>query len=242
MIDVEGIVLNTKSYKDSSIILDILTKEYGLIGVIAKGAKSLKSKLRSVSDKFTYAVFTIYYKEDKLSILSEADVIDNFITVKTDIEKISYVSFLCDLTQQVYKQNNNSDLYDILISAIKKINENFNPLIITNIVELKYLDYLGVMMSLDGCSVCGSKNVVTLSQVKGGFICKNCLTNEKILDGAVLKLIRMYYYVDISKISKLDIKSNYVNEVNNFIDSYYDDYTGLYLKSKTFLKNLIKLK
>ena len=48
----------------------------------------------------------------------------------------------------------------------------------------------------------------------------------------------MYYYVDIDKISKLDLSKDVVNEVNNFIDSYYDRYTGLYLKSKNFLKNL----
>ena len=65
MIDVEGIIINTKNYSDTSKILDIYTKEYGVIGVLAKGCKSLKSSLRSVTDKLTYAVFTIYYKKDK---------------------------------------------------------------------------------------------------------------------------------------------------------------------------------
>lgn len=241
IIDIDGIILNTKDYKDSSKILDILTHEYGIISVIAKGSKSLKSILRCTTEKMTYATFTIYYKKDKLSILSEASVINNFINIKKDIEKISYTSYLLDLTYQVYKQNNSSDLYNILISALTKINENFNPLIITNIVELKYLDYLGVMLSLDGCSVCGSSNIVTLSNSRGGFVCKNCLHNEPILDTQILKLIRMYYYVNINKISKLDLKDKYVNAVNNFIDCYYEDYTGLYLKSKSFLKNIKKL-
>ena len=68
-INIEGIVLNSKNYGDTSKILDIFTKEYGVIGVIAKGCKSLRSRLRSVTDKFTYATFTIYYKKDKLSTL-----------------------------------------------------------------------------------------------------------------------------------------------------------------------------
>lgn len=242
VVDVEGIVLNTKDYKDNSKILDILTKEYGIIGVISKGCKSLRSNLRSVSDKMTYATFTIYYKENKLSTLTEASIINNFTYIKKDISAISYASFLLDLTNQVYKQNETNELYDILISALIKINEKFNPLIISNIVELKYLFYLGVMPNLDECSVCGSKSVVTLSNFKGGFVCKKCITKEPILDMAVLKLIRMYYYVDISKITKLDIKLDNVSIINNFIDEYYDDYTGLYLKSKTFLKNLNSIK
>lgn len=238
VIDIEGIVINTKNYGDTSKIIDILTKEYGVVGVMAKGCKSLKSNLRSVTDKFTYANFTIYYKKDKLSLLSEASIINNFSNIKKDIEKISYASFLLDLTNQVYKQSESEDLYDLLISSLIKINDNFNPLIITNIIELKYLEYLGVMPNLDGCSICGSKNVITLSSDKGGYLCKKCHTNEPIVSEKAIKLVRMYTLVDINKISKLDLNSRVVNEVNNFIDLYYDRYTGLYLKSKDFLNKL----
>ena len=242
VIDVEGIIINVKNYGDTSKIIDILTKEYGVIGVIAKGCKSIKSNLRSVTDKLTYATFTIYFKKDKLSILSEASVINNFSNIKKDIEKISYASFLIDLTNQVYKQCEDSNLYDLLISSLIKINDNFNPLIITNILELKYLEYLGVMPNLNGCSICGSKSVVTLSSDRGGYLCSKCHTNEPIVSDKAIKLVRMYTLVDINKIEKLDIKKDVVYEVNNFIDDYYDRYTGLYLKSKTFLKNITSVK
>ena len=242
VIDVDGIIIKTTDYKDSSKIIDILTKEYGIIGVIAKGCKTLKSSLRSVCEKLTFATFTIYYKKDKLSILSEARVINNFSNIKKDIEKISYASFLIDLTSQVYKQNSDNEIYDILISALIKINDNFNPLVITNIVELKYLEYLGVMPKLDGCTICGSKNVVTLSSDKGGYLCSKCRINEPIISDKAIKLVRMYTLVDINKISKLDINKDVIKEVNDFIDDYYDRYTGLYLKSKSFLKNIINVK
>ncbi len=238
IIDVEGIVVNSKNYGDTSKILDIFTKEYGIIGVISKGCKSIKSNLRSISDNLTYATFTIYYKKDKLSILSEASTINNFSNIKKDIEKISYASFLIDLTNQVYKQCEDSSLYDILINALIKINDNFNPLIITNIVELKYLNYLGVMPNLTGCSICGNKNVITLSSDKGGYLCSKCRTFEPIVSDKTIKLVRMYSLVDISKISKLNLNKDIVNEVNNFIDDYYDRYTGLYLKSKSFLHKI----
>ena len=236
--DVEGIVINTKDYKDSSKILDIFTKEYGIIGVISKGCKSLKSSLRSISDKLVYATFTIYYKKDKLSILSEANVINNFSNIKKDIKKISYASYILDLTNQVYKQSNELELYDLLINSIIKINDNYDPLIITNILELKYLNYLGIMPNLNECSVCGSKYVITLSGDKGGYLCNKCRTVEPLVSSKAVKLIRLYYYVDIAKISKLDIDKKVVEEINLFIDDYYDRYTGLYLKSKQFLKNI----
>ena len=238
VIDVEGIIINTKNYGDTSKIIDIFTKEYGVIGVMAKGCKSLKSNLRSVTDKLIYANFTLYYKKDKLSLLSEASVINNFSNIKKDIEKISYASFLLDLTNQVYKQSGDNEIYNLLISALLKINTNFNPMVITNIVELKYLEYLGVMPILDGCSICGSKSVITLSSDKGGYLCSKCRSNEPLVSDKAIKLVRMYTLVDINKISKLDLNKDVVREVNRFIDDYYDRYTGLFLKSKEFLNKL----
>ena len=94
------------------------------------------------------------------------------------------------------------------------------------------------MPSLEGCSICGSKSIVTLSSDKGGYLCPKCHTNEPLFSDKALKLVRMYTLVDIDKISKLDIKREVVSEINNFIDEYYDRYSGLYLKSKSFLKNI----
>ena len=235
---VEGIIINVKSYSETSKIVDIFTKEYGIIRVLAKGAKTLKSKLRSVTDKLTYGKFTIYYKKDKLSILNEASIIDNLSNIKKSIEKIGYVSYILDLSTQVYKQNNTYDIYNLMISAILKINSNLNPLIITNILELKYLNYLGIGLNLGGCSVCGKKQVITLSSEKGGYLCNKCRKEEPLVDNKIIKLIRMYSLVDISKISKLDLNNEIVLFINNFIDEYYDRYSGLYLKSKTFLQKL----
>ena len=240
IINVEGIIVSSRNYNDTSKILDVFTPQYGIIGVLAKGCKSLKSNLRSISNNLTYATFTIYYKKDKLSILKEGTVIDNFKNIQKDIVKISYASFLLDISKQVYKQSENERIYEILVSSLKKINEGFNPLIITNILELKYLYYLGVMPNIDGCSICGSKNIITLSSDKGGYLCSKCRTFEPIVSPQTIKLVRMYYYVDIDKIAKLDLKEDIVDEVNNFIDDYYDRYTGLYLKSKSFLKNITK--
>lgn len=236
--EVEGIIIREKDYGDTSKIIDIFTKEYGIIGVIAKGSKSMKSKLRSVTTKFTYGIFNIYYKEGKLSTLKEVDIINNFNNIRKDINLIVYSTYLLDLSEQVYKQNNSIDIYNLLINTLIKINDKFDYIALINIVELKYLDYLGVMFEVDRCSVCGNTNIITLSSDKGGYICSNCRTYEKVLDNKILKLIRMFYYVDISKIDKLNISNEISLEISEFLNNYYDRYTGLYLKSKKFLNNL----
>ena len=43
----EGIVLSETNYSESSKILNVLTKENGIIGVMSKGCRKIKSPLRS---------------------------------------------------------------------------------------------------------------------------------------------------------------------------------------------------
>lgn len=239
---IEGIVVGERAYGETSKILDVFTKEYGIIGVMSKGCRKLKSDLRSVSTKMTYGYFHMYYKKDKLSTLIGVDVLDLFKNIKTDISKISYASFLLELAHGVYKHNDSEEIYIRLISALEKIEAGFDAALITDILELQYLYYLGIMPILDGCSICGNKSsIATLSSEKGGYVCNNCLETEDIVSEKTIKLIRMLYYVDITKISKLEIGSREKKEIGDFLDAYYDAYAGLYLKSKKFLRDLNKI-
>jgi DNA repair protein RecO (recombination protein O) len=236
---VEGIILSETPYRETSKIIQVYTKEHGLISMIAKGAKSLKSNLRAGTILYTYGYFYIYYKKDKLSQLTNVDIIDSFINIRTDIKLISYMAYLCDLTKQVLRENNNLKMFPMLIDAIKKIDNKLDPLIITNIIEIKYLDYLGIGLNLDECIKCGStKGIVTIDPDLGGFVCQNCYQDEYIVNPKTIKLIRMYYYVDIKSITEIKVSDKVKQEINMFLTRYYDRYTGLYLKSKEFLNRI----
>lgn len=239
---IEGIVLSETSYKETSKIIQVLTKEYGIVSFLAKGAKGMKSNLRNATTKITYGHFISNFRKDTLSVLTGVDILNSFKEIKKDIVKISYASFLLDLTSQVVKNTFDAEIFTHLIASLNKIEEGYDALAIANILELKYLYYLGVLPNLDGCSLCGAKeNIVTLSGSCGGYLCKNCLTNEPKVSTKAMKLVRMYYYVDIAKIEKLKVSDTIKEEINAFLDAYYDKYTGLYLKTKAFLKNLNKI-
>ncbi len=238
--EVEGFILSETSYGETSKIINVFTKEYGVIGIMCKGAKSLKSKNRVATLRFTYAKFNIFLKQGKLSNLVSADIINPLKNIRSDITLISYISYLTELTEQVIKQSNNNLMYDYFIEAILKIENGLDPLVITNILEIKYLEQLGVMFNLDECVLCGSKQgIVTIDADKGGYICLNCLTNEVIVDKKVIKMLRMYYYVNIKSITAIKVDDNVKIIINKFLDMYYDRYTGLYLNSKNFLKSIL---
>lgn len=241
MLEVDGFVLSEIPYGESSKIINVLTREYGVIGIMCKGAKSLKNRYRVPTMKLSYSHFNIMYKENKLSTLVSADVINPFKLVKSDILLVSFLAYLTELTSQVVKQSNDiENIYDDFIKTILKLEDGLDPIVLTNILEIKYLEYLGVLFNLNECVICGSKNnIATFDADKGGYICINCLTNEIIVDKKVIKMIRMYYYVNIDSIKEIKVDDVTKNTINKYLDLYYERYTGLYLNSKDFLKKLM---
>lgn len=238
---IRGIVVSEVPYKDSSKVLNILCEE-GVIGVISKGCKRINSPLRVISNKLTLGEYVIYYNESKLSTLKEGSILDNFNNIKNDLNKISHATYITDLVNQVMKQNADPTVFSLYVSALKKIDEGINETVVMNILEIKLLDYLGVGINLNGCAKCGStREIVTIDPDVGGYICKNCYTNEIIYDERVRKMLRMYYLVEIDSIKELKIKDYVIDSINKFLSVYYDRYTGLYIKSKEFLDRNIKI-
>ena len=239
--EVDGFILTEMPYKESSKIINVLTKEYGIIGILAKGAASLKSKNRVATMRLSYAKFNIYYKKDKLSTLVSADIINPLKNIRSDIFLISYVSYITELTYQVYKQSESKEIYDNFITTILKIEDGLDPLVLTNILEIKYLEKLGVLFDLNECVFCKSlQGIATISADAGGFVCQKCLTNEIPVNPKVIKMIRMYYYINIESIKDIKVEEPLKKTINNFLDIYYEKYTGLYLNSKNFLKSIDK--
>ena len=232
-LEVQGIVMSETPYGETSKIINVLTKEKGLIGIMCKGAKSMKSPFRATTQVLSYGVFNLHYKEGKLSTLISVDIIDPLVNTKTDLEKVTVSLYLVKLVTGVLKETKSSKIYELFISSILKINEGFDPLVICNILEVKFLPFLGVALSLDACVKCGTKNgIATIDASYGGLICKNCLTNEQIIDLRVVKLLRMYYYIDIGSITSVKVDDKLKKIINKFLTDYYDSFTGLYLDKK----------
>ncbi len=239
---IEGIVISEIDYKESSKIINVLTPEYGVIGIIARGTKQVKSKLSGVASKLTYGYFHVNYREDKLSNLIEVDIINHFKNIRKNIDLMSYSLYLLELAERVYKHDNDKEIYGMLIASLIKIDEGYDYQVITDIFELKMLDFLGIRPVIDECVNCGNKDdIVTISSYRGGYLCKNCAQGEVLVNIKTIKLLRMFYYVDISKISKIEVADNIKAELSRFIYDYYDRYSGIYLKSREFLQNLEKL-
>ena len=240
---VTGIVISTVDYKESSKIVNIFTEDEGIIGVLSKGCKTMKSKLRAVSTPLSQGTFYLRQCGSGMSLLTEVDLEISYKEIRKDIFKQNYALFLLDLASQVYRHGKQKQIYSLLISALAKIEEGYDAEVITDIVELQLLKYLGIQPELSCCVSCGNKeDIITISSYKGGYLCKRCVGGEFVYSLKMIKLIRMLSLVDLDKIKRIDIRDELKKEISIFIDDYYDRYSGLYLKSRDILREFSYLK
>lgn len=235
---IKGIVMGEVLYGESSKILKIFTEDLGIVSVMSRGCRKIKNAFHEASNTLIYANFDISYKENAISTLTAVDIIKVFKNIQMnykDLERKLYAFSLVKLTNQVLVQkqispNEVKKIYGIFLSALDKIDAGFNFKTILDMVMLKYLDFLGVKPSIDACSNCGSNtNIITFSSSSFGYICDNCYNGEKMVSKDSIKMLRMFYYVDISRIKTLNISESVLNEIDDFLNDYYEEHTGIYL-------------
>ena len=65
----EGLILKKIEYQESSLILKIFTKDFGIISVIAKGAKSSKKSAYGILRPLNFIEFQFYHQNNKTLFL-----------------------------------------------------------------------------------------------------------------------------------------------------------------------------
>jgi DNA repair protein RecO (recombination protein O) len=238
----EGIVIRSTDYGESNKVVTIYTREWGKIGVMARGAKKSKSRLSAITQLFTHGYFLVQ-KGTGMFSLQQGEMVTSMRSIREDIFLTAYASFVVELTDKSTEdKKSNPFLFELLYQTLHFLNEGYDPDILVDIFEMKILNVLGLNPILNQCSVCGrTDGEFAFSIREGGFICHRCLDKDpyhlKLLP-ATVKLLRLFYYFDLSRLGNISVKDETKQELRKVISTYYEEYSGLHLKSKKFLKSI----
>jgi len=239
---VEGIVLKSIDYGESNKILTIFSREKGKFGAVARGAKKPTSRLASVSQPFTYAYFLCQIGSS-LATIQQGENIDTFKTIKEDLFLTAYASYVVELLDKgVDEKSANPYLFELLYETLRHFSEGYDPKIIKNIFEVKMLGVLGFRPVVTECVSCHDVDgPFVFSVSEGGILCSNCSVRDphhlKVSPNTI-KLLKLFFYIDIKRIGNINVKDITKKELDQCIQSYYDAYSGIYLKTKKFLDSM----
>ncbi|MEC2076524.1 DNA repair protein RecO [Metabacillus fastidiosus] len=242
----EGIVIRSTDYGESNKIITIYTRELGKVGLMARGAKKPKSRLSAITQLLTYGSF-LFQKTSGLGSLQQGETILSMRNIKEDIFLTAYASYIAELLDKSTENfEKNPFLFEFFKQTLQLLDEGVDPEILINIFEIKMLSVIGLHPQLDSCAVCGEKDgTFHFSIREGGFICHRCFEKDPYrlqISQNTVKLLRLFYHFDLNRLGQISVKEETKLELKNVIDAYYEEYSGLHLKSKRFLTQIDNLK
>lgn len=229
-IKTKGFVLQVIAYRDSSLLLKILTPKQGLITCTAQGAKRKSSALKVAASNFVFAEYELFFYRGRYRIQS-ADVIDTYKPLMTDIKRLTCTSHLAELVLDILRhQPKAKNAYSFWAYASYKISNDPDPILMTYLAQLKFLANQGFSPWLDNCLVCHesfSPKGARFYFSEGGAICgkTSCRRNihsSLIMDLSFETLLALSHllYLPEEKSFNIEISANIRQEVISFSERF----------------------
>lgn len=150
-------ILHTRSFKESSLIVDAFTENFGKISFVAKGAKRPKSSLRVIQTPSSVFSISFMGKSD-LKNLTHCEIIDHFrLSSKVAFSCIIYLNEL--LTKTLEKEDPHPEIFQQLKALYYNLSKEQNQEAIElqlRSFELILLQELGYGIDLESEALTGA--------------------------------------------------------------------------------------
>ncbi|MBN2018106.1 MAG: DNA repair protein RecO [Candidatus Cloacimonetes bacterium] len=234
--------LKVTEYSNTSQIIQFFSKEFGHIGVIAKGTRNPKNKYYGLIQLLGNYEIVLYKKDTTLSLLKEISLIEDHRRLSSDFTMTALAHAAAELYIQLMFEEDDYEKFYVLLTQFYE----FLPQVKSNHILvfwrflLRVAGFLGFSLRFNTCQVCGTLNsdlFQGISFAHNGFICSNCSRKKAAIEQFQINestrdiLLTLKNLPDIESydISDQDIKT---------INTVFQTYLSHHLHKKIHLRSL----
>lgn len=173
--EVRGLVLRAVDWRESDRLLTVYTEEQGLITVLARGARSMKSRKMAACQQFCYATFQLT-KQGEYLRCSSAELIESFFELRATLAGMALAGYICEVMCYVCTADPEPELLRLALNSLFAIAGKKAPFPqIKAVFEARCAAIIGFMPEVSGCYLCGEKNgSFSLDVMDGQLTCAAC--------------------------------------------------------------------
>ena len=234
------IVLSNTKYKENDYIYNAISENECLSFKVC-GGQSNKSPYVWLNNPLTVAEVEFGDRRFKYPPLKEAKLISSPMTMNDSFDYLSLVSLIIEVANTMFQDEEKHLFFKDIEESLAALKQNKDKLMVAIILLARAIKIAGAELEVDKCVFCGSKkDIVAFSFPDGGFLCRNCLTENASVDLSTsqMKLIRYafkspnYNCVGAESFSKNDKE-----EILKHFKSYIFDDLGVELNA---IKQILK--
>jgi len=203
IVKTEAIVVKRMKFRETSAIVTLLTRDFGRLSVIAKGARDSKSRLGPLLNSLNHLQVVLYKKDGRdLHLITQCDLLQRFPSLTDSLERLGCSMAVVELAYAVSESEEDSTaLFVAALNALRVTEQGGNPAVVLLAFETRLLDILGFQPDLCHCVQCrrpvapvstGTKSN-SFRLTASGIVCQSCLIDgntEQEIASAPLEILQ----------------------------------------------------
>jgi DNA repair protein RecO (recombination protein O) len=175
----DAFVLRTQDYRDTSLLCDFYTRDYGKIKGIVKGVRDGRSRYGSTLEPFSLNEILFYRRKrgGDLHQVTQIELISLFGEARQDLERLGYASYFTELLRELTEvEDSHPAIFDLMADSLRFLESGASPRRAARIFEIKFFELLGLMPEIRVCAVCQQKDPspAYFNAALGGIHCGQC--------------------------------------------------------------------
>lgn len=240
LVRTEAFVLKAFRFGETSMIYRLLTRDHGVVPVMARGARRPKSRLGAALDPFRQLDVTYYDKPSReIQTLSQAEVVADHPGVLGSIERLEAAGRWFRFLRALLPDGAPAEpLYALAVAALHRLDrtpaeglrrwETYHRAAVA--------DRLGLAPQLDACLACGrplpGDDPLAFALEEGGLACAACaprIGSVRPVTGPEFALLALYHHPDWSLIAALEGLERVEGGVQDLVDRFVAYHAGVRL-------------
>ena len=181
----DAIVLRVVEFSETSCVVTLMTREFGKITALAKGARRRKSPFEAALDVLAICRIVFLRKSSGgMDLLTEAKLERRFRSSETELKRLYTGYYVIELLRLMTDEHDpHPEAYELAVQTIEQIDSDGDVQEACIRFELGLLVCLGHQPMLDRCASCGqsksNSDRVSFGLIAGGVLCHNCRAGQR---------------------------------------------------------------
>jgi DNA repair protein RecO (recombination protein O) len=243
-----AIVLRTIEFSETSLIVTLLTRQFGRVSALAKGARRPKGPFEGSLDLLAVCrVVVIRKTNDTLDLLTEAKLHRRFRGGERSLERLYGGYYIADMLRQLLTDDHepHPDVYDLAIQTLQQIDGTGDIASSLAFFDAQLLRMLGHAPGTDRCTDCGGQVAstarVAFALLAGGIVCGDCRPRQRqtiAVRQTVIDEIKRLQATDTTLPTSMN--SDFYGELRAVLNRYIQTVVGSVPRMQPFLPAMTK--
>jgi DNA repair protein RecO (recombination protein O) len=229
----DALVLHRIDFSETSLVLTVLTRNFGKIQALAKGGRRLKGPFESALDTLAQIrVLFLQKKGDSLDLLTEAKLLRRFTVTEQNLPGLFGAFYVVELIDLLTTDNDPCPrIFDLAVAVLAQLATG--TFVSRSIIrfEQRLLREIGQQPSLDQCVECGDQiddeaRRITFGLTDGGVLCPHCRAGHQQLTLVSRDALRAMKILDGKDWKRFPLEKNVQGEIRGLLNNYLSHQIG----------------